>query len=54
MKTVKFVLCLCVALGILFGICACAWAEVYPCAFTVESLDYEEDEVIFCDMIGHQ
>ena len=54
MKSVKIVVCALVVLGVLFGICACAWADVYPCSFLVEELDYDVDAVTFSDMLGEQ
>lgn len=54
MKSIKLVLCVLVALGLACGIAACAWAEVYPRAFTVEGLDYSADLITFSDMAGRQ
>lgn len=54
MKTIKVVLVSLIALGIFFGIAACAWAEQYPAVLIVVQVDKEENLLYLYDFNGFE
>ena len=54
MKTIKVVLVSLIALGIFFGIAACAWAEQYPMTLIVGQINEEENLLYLYDFSGFE
>ena len=50
----KVVISILVLVGILFGVTACAWAELYPKTFIVSYVDYENNLLYLQDFQGHE